>query len=70
MKEYFLKASGLNDFSIYTEDKQKLVDESQVNQAFEPANDIFEGIRETGDWIFDFVSDFTNQVMGFFSNSF
>ena len=70
MKEYFLKGSELNNISIFTENRQNLVDESQVNQAFEPANDIFEGIRETGYWIFDFVSDFTNQVAAFFSNSF
>lgn len=70
MKEYFLQASEPNDFAVYTEDKQTMVDENQVNQAFEPANDIFDGIREAGDWIFDFVSDFSNQVMTFFSNTF
>jgi len=70
LKEYFLQASEPNDFAVYTEDKQTMVDENQVNQAFEPANDIFDGIREAGDWIFDFVSDFSNQVMTFFSNTF
>jgi len=70
LKEYFLKGSELNNISIFTENRQNLVDESQVNQAFEPANDIFEGIRETGDWIFDFASDSTNQVEAFFSNFF
>ena len=70
MKEFFLKASELTDFAIYREDKQTMIDESQVNQAFDPANDIFEGIREAGDWIFDFVSNFSNQVMGYFSNTF
>ena len=70
MKEYFLKVSELSDLSINTEDKQTLLDENQVNQAFEPVNDVFEGIREIGDWIFDFASDFTNQVTAFFSNSF
>ena len=70
MKEYFLKASEPNDFAIFKEDRQTIVDENQVNQAFEPANDIFEGIREAGDWIIDFVSDFSNQVFTFFSNIF
>lgn len=47
-----------------------MIDETQINQTFEPANDIFEGIREMGDWIYDFVSDFTNQVVAYFSHTF
>ena len=70
MKGYFLKVSEFSDVGIYTEDKQTMIDETQINQTFEPANDIFEGIREMGDWIYDFVSDFTNQVVAYFSHTF
>lgn len=70
MKEYFLKVSEFNDIPGYREDKQTMVDENQVNHAFDSANDVFDGIREVGDWIFDFVSDFTTQVAAYFSNSF
>ena len=62
MKEYFLQASvpGFN----YTHEKQKIVNETQVNKAFEPASDAFSGIREAGDWLFEMISNFINQVFG------
>jgi len=65
MKEFFLQAAGeMKDIPGYQEEKQTVVDENQVNQAFEPANDIFESIREAGDWIIDFISDLINQIFG------
>jgi len=70
MKEYFLKVSEFTDIPGYRENKQTMVDENQVNHAFDSVNDIFDGIRETGDMIFYFISDLTTQVATYFSNSF
>ena len=69
MKEYFLNTGELKDIPSYQEEKQTIIDENQVNEAFNPANDIFSGLRELGDWIFDFVSDVITQAIGHFSNS-
>jgi hypothetical protein len=60
MKEFFLQ-SGM---PMYTEEKQNVVNESDVNQAFEPANDLFDSLREAGDWLVDFISDVINQLFG------
>ena len=52
MKDYFLKISEFTDVGIYQEDKQTIIDENQINHAFDPANNIFDGLREAGDLIF------------------
>ena len=62
MKEYFLQ-SGVPGFNA-TEEEQTIVDETQVNEAFEPASDAFSGLREAGDWLFDVISNFITQVFG------
>ena len=49
---------------MYTEEKQKIVNESEVNEAFEPANDLFDSLREAGDLLVDFISDIMNQLFG------
>ncbi len=64
MKEYFLQAGEMKDIPGYQEEKQTVVDENQFNQAFEPANNVFDGLREAGDWIIDFFSDLINQIFG------
>jgi len=64
MKEFFLQAGQMKDIPGYQEEKQTVVDENQVNQAFEPANDVFNGLREAGDWIINFISDLFNQIFG------
>lgn len=70
MKDYFLKISEFTDIGTYQEEKQTIIDENQINHAFDPANNIFDGLRETGDFIFDFVSNFSSQVFDYISNSF
>jgi len=67
MKEYFLKTGEMKDIPGYSEEKQTMVNEGQINQAFDPANDIFSELREVGDWLFDFVSDAVAQAIGYFS---
>ncbi|NIM25182.1 MAG: hypothetical protein GTN35_05920 [Nitrososphaeria archaeon] len=65
MKEYFLQSGEMTDIPGYKEEKQTVVDESQVNQAFEPANDAFSGLRDLGDWVIEF---FTELFSGAFGN--
>lgn len=67
MKEYFLQSGGSQEFTDipgYKEEKQTVVDESEVNEAFEPANDAFAGLREAGDWIVEFFKDLFTQLFG------
>lgn len=70
MREYFLKIEEMKDIPGYKENKQTIVDEDEVNHVFDPANDIFSELKETGEWIFDFIADLGTQVIGHFSNSF
>lgn len=70
MKEFFLESGKIESgkiggIPVYTEDKQSMVNETDINQAFDPANDAFDAIRELGDWIFDF---FSNLLSGAFGN--
>ena len=58
------RAQDFGDIPGYTEEKQTVIDETEVNQAFQPANDIFGGLREAGDWLFDFISNFFGQLFG------
>ena len=60
MKEFFLQAG----MPMYTEEKQNIVNENEVNEAFEPANNLFDSLREAGDWLVDFISDIMNQLFG------
>lgn len=55
--------AGVPGFNV-TEEQQTMVDETQVNEAFEPASDAFSGLREAGDWLFDLISNFITQVFG------
>jgi len=70
MKEYFLKAAEFSDIATYKEEKQTMVDEGQINHAFDPANDLFDGLREAGDWVFDFFTNLSAQMAGYFSHTF
>ena len=58
------KTQEFGDIPGYKEDKQTVIDETEVNQAFEPANNVFDSLREAGDWLFDFISDFFSQIFG------
>jgi hypothetical protein len=47
------------------EDKpQEFVDEDQINEAFEPANNAFSGLRDAGDWIINWFSEVFGQLFG------
>lgn len=62
MKEYFLNTDmpGFN----FTDEGQTIINETQVNQTFEPASNAFSGVREGGDWIFEMISNFIDQIFG------
>lgn len=62
--EELKKTQEFGDIPGYHEEKQSVIDETEVNQAFEPANDIFDSLREAGDWLFDFISNFFGQIFG------
>jgi len=70
MRDYFLKISEFTDIGTYREEKQTIIDENQINQAFDSANNILDGLREAGDYIFDFVSNFSSQFFSHISNAF
>ena len=64
LSKYFLQIQKFRDPPGYKEERQTVVDETQVNEAFDPANDALSGLREVGDWVIDFVSDTFNQLFG------
>lgn len=67
MKEYFLQSDAPWDVPSIESDPQEFVDEEQINEGFEPANDAFSGLREAGDWLFDMISDFFTQIFSGFT---
>ncbi|MFQ5440867.1 MAG: hypothetical protein ACE5DL_05335 [Nitrosopumilaceae archaeon] len=60
MKSNFLQ-SGSPDFN-FTGGEQPIVNTTHVTLVFEPANDAFYGIRESGEWLFDMVSNLFSQI--------
>jgi hypothetical protein len=64
LSKYFLQVQEFEDPAIVREEKQTVVDETQVNEAFEPANDAFSGLRDAGDWLIQTITDIVNQLFG------
>ena len=64
MKEYVLQSGDTVDLPGYKEEKQTVVDENQVNEAFEPANDAFSGLRDLGDWVIEFLTELFSGAFG------
>ena len=64
MKEYVLQSGDAADLPGYKEEKQTVVDENQVNEAFEPANDAFSGLRDLGDWVIEFLTELFSGAFG------
>jgi hypothetical protein len=62
MKEYFLQANMPH--SNVNKGVQTIINETHVNRTFEPANDAFTSLREGGDWIFEMISNFIDQIFG------
>ena len=64
LSKYFLQAQEFKDPPGYVEEKQTVIDEGQVNETFEPANDAFSGLRDAGDWVIGFFTDLFSQLFG------
>ena len=64
LSKYFLQAQEFKDPPGYVEEKQTVIDEEQVNETFEPANDVFSGLRGAGDWVIEFFTDLFSQLFG------
>ena len=64
MKEYVLQDDAPWDVPTFEQEKQTIIDEEQVNETFEPANDAFSGLRDLGDWLVQFFTDFFSGIFG------
>ncbi len=60
----FVDNGTMTDIPGFSEEKQTVVDEEQINESFEPANDALSGLRDAGDWVINFFSDIFNQLFG------
>ena len=64
LAKFFLQAGQPWDIPGIEDKPQEFVDEDQINEAFEPANDAFSGLRDAGDWIIQAISDIFSQLFG------
>ena len=68
MKEYFLQADVDSeapwDVPSIESEPQQFVNEDEINEGFEPANDAFQGLRDLGDWVIEFFTDFFSGIFG------
>ena len=64
MNKYFLQADAPWDVPSISQEKQTIVDEDQINESFEPANDAFSALNDLGDWIVEFFTDLLSGVFG------
>ena len=64
LSKFYLQADQPWDIPGIEDKPQEFVDEDQINEAFEPANDAFSGLREAGDWIINWFSDVFGQLFG------
>ena len=56
--EEVTKSKGFEDIPGYTEEKQTIVDEDQINEQFDPANNALDSLREGGEWLFNMIAEF------------
>lgn len=47
-------------------EEQTIVNETEVNETLGPANDAFSQLNEIGNEILEFVSNYLNQIIGYF----
>ena len=63
-QEEVSKSQEFGDVPGYREEKQTAVDENEINEAFEPANDAFSALNDFGDWVVDFFTDLLSGLFG------
>ncbi len=64
LSKYFLQTEQPWDLPGIEDKPQEFVDEEQINETFEPANDALSGLREAGDWLIQTISDIFSQLFG------
>jgi hypothetical protein len=64
LSKFYLQADQPWDIPGIEDKPQEFVDEDQINETFEPANDVFSGLREAGDWLIQTISDIFSQLFG------
>ena len=64
LSKFYLQAEQPWDVPGIEDKPQEFVDEDQINETFEPANDAFSGLRDAGDWVIDFFKDLFSQLFG------
>ncbi len=64
MDKYFLQADAPWDVPSIESEPQQFVDEDQINEGFEPANDAFSALNDLGEWIVEFFTDLLSGVFG------
>ena len=64
LSKYFLQTDQPWDLPGIEDKPQEFVDEEQINETFEPANDALSGLREAGDWLIQTISDIFSQLFG------
>jgi hypothetical protein len=62
--ETFVEDGAMKDIPGFSEEKQTIVDEGEINEAFEPANNALSGLRDAGDWIINWFSEVFGQLFG------
>ena len=64
LSKFYLQTEQPWDLPGIEDKPQEFVDEDQINETFEPANDAFSGLREAGDWLIQTISDIFSQLFG------
>ena len=52
------KNPSFDDIPGITDEKQTVVDEDQINEGFDPANNALDSLREGGEWLFNMIAEF------------
>ena len=64
LSKFYLQTEQPWDLPGIEDKPQEFVDEDQINEGFEPANDALSGLREAGDWLIQTISDIFSQLFG------
>ncbi len=64
LSKYFLQTEQPWDLPGIEDKPQELIDEEQINETLQPANDALSGLREAGDWIINWFSEVFGQLFG------
>ena len=60
--EAISESKGFEDIPGYTEEKQTIVVEDQINQQFDPINNFLDQLRDGGEWVFSMIVEFFSNL--------